>query len=123
MKKILLIPILLLSIGNIKAYENEYFKVDIPETFKEEIAENGTYKWISNDSKNKSKQILQDFIGFFSVAECQCYPVNAKYYLSLEGLDINPDSRSRSKAELTPSRQAEIKQMRALTKLFEKKYL
>lgn len=68
-------------------------------------------------------EILQDFIGFFSVAECQCYPVNAKYYLSLEGLDINPDSRSRSKAELTPSRQAEIRQMRALTKLFEKKYL
>ena len=29
MKKLLLIPILLLSIGNIKAYENEYFKVDM----------------------------------------------------------------------------------------------
>lgn len=68
-------------------------------------------------------EILQDFIGFFSVAECQCYPVNAKYYLSLEGLEINPDSRSRNKTELTPSRRAEIRQMRALTKLFEEKYL
>lgn len=68
-------------------------------------------------------EILQDFIGFFSVAECQCYPVNAKYYLSLEGLEINPDSRSRNKTELTPSRHAEIRQMRALTKLFEEKYL
>ena len=58
MKKLLLIPILLLSIGNIKAYENEYFKIDIPETFKEEIAENGTYKWISNDSKNNDNIII-----------------------------------------------------------------
>ena len=38
--------------------ENEYFKVDIPETFKEEIAENGTYKWISDDSKNNDNIII-----------------------------------------------------------------
>lgn len=68
-------------------------------------------------------ELLQSFIGFFSVAECQCYPVNAKYYLSLEGLDINIDSRSRNKAEFTPSRMAEIRQMRVLTQLFESKYL
>lgn len=58
MKKLLLIPLLLLSIGNVEAYENEYFKIDIPETFKEEIAENGTYKWISNDSKNNDNIII-----------------------------------------------------------------
>lgn len=49
MKKLLLIPLLLLSISNVKAYENEYFKIDIPDTFKEEIAENGTYKWVNNN--------------------------------------------------------------------------
>ncbi len=58
---------------------------------------------------------IQDFVGFFSVAECQCYPVNAKYYLSLEGLDINIDSRARNKAEFTDNRKAEIDQMRNLT--------
>ena len=63
---------------------------------------------------------LQNFAGFFSVAECQCYPVNAKYYLSLEGLDINIDSRARNKAEFTPNRMAEIKQMYELTKDFKK---
>ncbi|MBQ7687960.1 MAG: dihydrodipicolinate synthase family protein [Clostridia bacterium] len=62
---------------------------------------------------------LQDFVGFFSVAECQCYPVNAKYYLQLEGLDINIDSRARNKAEFTPNRQMEIQQMRELTKVFK----
>ncbi len=63
---------------------------------------------------------LQNFIGFFSVAECQCYPVNAKYYLSLEGLDINIDSRARDKAEFADNRKAEIKQMRELTIDFKK---
>lgn len=63
---------------------------------------------------------LQNFAGFFSVAECQCYPVNAKYYLSLDGIDINIDSRARNKAEFTPNRMAEIKQMYELTKDFKK---
>ena len=62
---------------------------------------------------------LQDFVGFFSVAEYQCYPVNAKYYLQLEGLDLNIDSRARNKAEFTSSRRMEIEQMRNLTRLFK----
>lgn len=62
---------------------------------------------------------LQDFVGFFSVAECQCYPVNAKYYLSLEGLPIRTNTRVRDKSELTASRKLEIQQMRALTERFK----
>lgn len=58
---------------------------------------------------------IQNFVGFFSVAECQCYPINAKYYLSLEGLDINIDSRARNKSEFPSNRMAEIRQMRELT--------
>lgn len=65
-------------------------------------------------------ELLQAVIGTLSMAECQCYPVNAKYYLSLEGLEINIDSRSRSKADFGPSRMAEIEEMRALTYAFEK---
>ena len=71
------------------------------------------------DEPEKAEK-LQNFAGFFSVAECQCYPVNAKYYLSLDGIDINIDSRARSKAEFTPNRMAEIKQMYELTKDFKK---
>ena len=62
---------------------------------------------------------IQEMIGTLSMAECQCYPVNAKYYLSLEGLDIRTDSRAGNKAELTQSRMREIEQMRALTLRFE----
>lgn len=72
------------------------------------------------DSDPEKAQKLQNFAGFFSVAECQCYPVNAKYYLSLEGLDINIDSRVRNKAEFTGNRQAEIRQMYELTADFKK---
>lgn len=68
-------------------------------------------------------QKIQNFVGFFSVAECQCYPVNAKYYLSLEGLDINIDSRARNKAEFAPNRQMEIQQMFELTKLYKENIL
>lgn len=73
---------------------------------------------IYNKDEEKAQRI-QNFIGFSSVAECQCYPVNAKYYLSLEGLDINIDSRSKDKSEFTSSRKAEINQMRALTADFK----
>lgn len=63
---------------------------------------------------------LQAFLGFASLAECQCYPVNAKYYLQLEGLPLNIDSRARDKKEFTPNRQAEIVQMQRLTNDFKR---
>ena len=63
---------------------------------------------------------LQAFLGFASLAECQCYPVNAKYYLQLEGLPLNIDSRARDKKEFTPNRQDEIIQMQRLTNDFKR---
>ena len=50
-----------------------------------------------------------------SVTECQCYPVNAKYYLSLDGLSIGIHTRSRNPEELTETRKLEIVQMFELT--------
>lgn len=58
---------------------------------------------------------LQNIVGFFSVTECQCYPVNAKYYLSLDGLKIGIHTRTRSAAELTETRRLEIEQMYEFT--------
>ncbi len=65
---------------------------------------------------------LQNLVGFFSVAECQLYPVNAKYYLTLEGLDINIDSRVKDAKDFTQSRQLEIQQMHAVTQELKKLY-
>lgn len=58
MKKLFLITLLLLGISNVNAYENEYFKIDIPENYKEEIMENGTYKWIDKESKNNDNIVI-----------------------------------------------------------------
>ncbi len=68
-----------------------------------------------NDGDLSRAEKLQNFVGFFSVAECQCYPVNAKYYLSLDGIDIGIHTRTRNSAELTESRKIEIVQMYELT--------
>ena len=45
MKKTLLILLCILSIGHVKAYENEYFKIDIPSNYKEEKLEENAFKW------------------------------------------------------------------------------
>ena len=57
-----------------------------------------------------------------SVAECQMYPVNAKYYLTLEGLDITTKCRTRDASEITESRRLEIDQMHALTQKIKEIY-
>ena len=55
---------------------------------------------------------LQAFLGFSSLAECQVYSVNARYFLSLEGLDINLDNRTRDKAQLNLNAKEQIREMR-----------
>lgn len=50
MKKIFTILILFIGILNIKALENSYFKIDIPEGYKEEINESSLYKWTKDDN-------------------------------------------------------------------------
>lgn len=79
------------------------------------------YAWLCENylTQPEKAEHVQDFVGFFSVAECQQYPVNAKYYLGLEGIDMGYASRARNSAEFTRNRQVEIDQMRALTLRFK----
>lgn len=67
-------------------------------------------------------QKLQDLIGFFSVAECQQYPVNAKYYMGLDGLGITYNSRARDASAFKRNHQLEIEQMHGLTQELKKFY-
>jgi 4-hydroxy-tetrahydrodipicolinate synthase len=50
------------------------------------------------------------------------YPVNAKYYLSLDGLDISYKCRAINADKFTKNRQMEIEQMHNLTKAYKEKY-
>jgi 4-hydroxy-tetrahydrodipicolinate synthase len=82
------------------------------------------YVWLcENYLKYPDKAlILQNFLGFASMAECQIYPVNAKYYLGLEGLGIEIYTRSRNYKEFIDSRKAEIEQMRNTTIYFKESF-
>ena len=66
----------------------------------------------------KAKKI-QDFVGFSSMAEGQCYPINSKYFLQLEGLDINLDSRSRDKNDFSLNTQECTREMRNAAAFFK----
>lgn len=75
---------------------------------------------IANIDKDPAKaQKLQDIVGFFSVVECQTYPINAKYYMTLDGLDINITSRARNITDFPMNRALEINQMHAVTQLIK----
>ncbi len=80
------------------------------------------YVWLCEnfDKEPELAQKIQDFVGFFSVAECQMYPVNAKYYQSLEGNKMEYISRARDAGEFKRNRQLEIEQMYNLTQEFKK---
>ncbi len=83
------------------------------------------YAWLcANFEKEPEKaKLVQDFVGFASVIECQCYPVNAKYHMNLEGVPMNIFSRSRDMAELTGSRKLEVEQLHGLYQHFKKEIL
>lgn len=74
------------------------------------------------DGDIEKAEFLQNMVGYFSVTECQCYPVNAKYYVSLDGVNIGIHTRTRNASELTESRKMEIDQMYAFTQAVKEKF-
>ena len=83
------------------------------------------YGWLcaNYDRDPEKAQLVQDFVGLASVIECQCYPVNAKYHMNLEGVPMEISSRSRDMAELTGSRRLEVEELHRLTQFFRKTVL
>lgn len=75
------------------------------------------YVWLCKNYKEQPQLAdkVQDVVGFLSVAECQQYPVNAKYYLSLEHVCSGWHTRCRNPAEFTRNRRLEIDQMHSVT--------
>ena len=76
------------------------------------------YSWLCKnyEAEPEKAELVQAVVGFFSVVERQVYPINAKYYLNLDGLDIGYTARSRNVDEFTVSCRREIEQMHAATK-------
>ena len=58
---------------------------------------------------------LSDALTICALIEKQAYPVNAKYYLQLEGLPINVFSRTRDCSELNDTARKEVQMLRRFT--------
>ena len=78
------------------------------------------YYWLCHNFREEPEKadMVQNFLGMASITERQIYPTNAKYYLSLEGLDITPVTRSRD-YHMTKSEKLEMQQLRRLTADFK----
>lgn len=82
------------------------------------------YSWLCKNYKTepeKAKQV-QAFLAFASLAECQMYPVNAKYHLGLCGLDIGYSARSKDASMFSESNKKEIEQMLTVETMFKKTF-
>ena len=82
------------------------------------------YSWLCKNYKaepEKAKEV-QAFLAFASLAECQYYPVNAKYHLGLCGVDIGYDARVKDAANFSESNKKEIDQMFMIERMFKEKF-
>ncbi len=80
------------------------------------------YVWLCDNFKKEPAKAeeVQDFLGFASMVECQVYPINAKYHMQLEGVNINLSSRVKDEALLTGSKKMEVEQLRRSVLNFRK---
>ena len=80
------------------------------------------YVWLCDNWSKEPElaQVIQDILGLTSVIEYQYYPVNAKYHMQLEGINMQLKSRVKDEVELTFSKKLEIEQLKAVVDQPEK---
>lgn len=80
------------------------------------------YSWLCRnfEAEPEKAETVQAFLGFASLAECQYYPVNAKYHLSLSGVDMTYLSRAKDASKFSESNKKEIEEMYTITEEFKK---
>lgn len=82
------------------------------------------YSWLCKNYKTEPKKAkeVQAFLAFASLAECQYYPVNAKYHLGLCGVDVGYNARVKDASLFSESNKKEIEQMYTVEQIFKKAY-
>ena len=78
------------------------------------------YRLLYDRYQTEDMTELSEFLTMAALIERQCYPVNAKYYLQLEGLPIQLYSRVRNADELSETFKKEVKMLRNLSERMEK---
>lgn len=82
------------------------------------------YVWLCRNFKKEPEraQSMMNYLGAASTIEYQVYPVNSKYHMKLEGLDITTKSRRQDDVLLTGSKRLEIDQFHANTEAFRSRF-
>jgi 4-hydroxy-tetrahydrodipicolinate synthase len=78
------------------------------------------YTWLINNWQDCPEAALkvQAFLGMAAMYELQQYPVNAKYYLQLEGVNDSLSCRSKNQLEFKDLQKIEVEQLRIMTHKF-----
>ncbi|MBN1561086.1 dihydrodipicolinate synthase family protein [candidate division KSB1 bacterium] len=78
------------------------------------------YRWHFENFTNDSPLIKEtaDLLGVASLIERQFYPVNAKYHMQLEGIEIGLFSRIQNSHYFTRAQQLEVEQLRSFVNCF-----
>lgn len=78
------------------------------------------YTWLVQHTEDKRAEDISAFLTMTALIERQCYPVNAKYYLQGEGLEMETVCRVKSDEFLTNTFKSECEMLRSLTNTVEK---
>ncbi|MDD2970496.1 MAG: dihydrodipicolinate synthase family protein [Lachnospiraceae bacterium] len=82
------------------------------------------YVWLVDHYREEPERakIMMNFLGAASMTECQVYPVNSKYHMNLEGVNMTTRSRRQDHNLLTGSKKLEIEELHAITETFRKSF-
>lgn len=82
------------------------------------------YVWLFRNWKEQPEKAgrLMNVLTMASFIEKQLYPVNAKYYLMLEGVYKSMYCRSKNHKEFTATNRLEVEQLHSLSKQLSKEY-
>ncbi|MGG1515944.1 dihydrodipicolinate synthase family protein [Paenibacillus oryzisoli] len=82
------------------------------------------YVWLCRNWHTQPEEALRlmNFIGMASAHEGQPYPINAKYFISLDGVGIGLHSRSRKLEDLNETGKQMVEQLYAVSKEYAEQY-
>ncbi|TDF99753.1 dihydrodipicolinate synthase family protein [Paenibacillus piri] len=82
------------------------------------------YVWLLRHWRQSPEEAehLSCFLSMTSLIEKQLYPVNAKYYLMLEGVYAAMNCRTRSVLDFTATHRLEVEQLRRISKSYAERY-
>ena len=73
------------------------------------------YAALCENSSDSRMDALSDILTICALIERQVYPVNAKYYLQLEGLSLTTVTRTKEESLLNATARSEVEMLRRIT--------